>query len=80
MKKYRVVIPFPVWVSVVVEADTPEEAEEVALGEVYLDQYAGNGGTDKIIGVRNSNMSVEAGECPIENCDGFPIDTQEISE
>ena len=45
----------------VVEAACPDEALEVALGELNcLNQYVGNGGDDKMVGVEGDDDSVSA--------------------
>lgn len=76
--KYRVTIPFACFVSVEVEAENAEAAEEIAFEDAYPSGYAGNGGTDKLIGVRGSNVSIEAGEEPIDDIDGFSIDVEPV--
>jgi hypothetical protein len=62
MKKF--IVPFTVicTVYVTVEAETKEEAIDIATDEVYLSSYVGNGGSDKLIGVSDENHSIEAGE------------------
>lgn len=77
MRKYKITIPFPVFVSIEVEAEDEETAEEAAFAEAYIDSYAGNGGSDKLIGVSGSNVSIEAGETPIEE-KPFSIEIEEI--
>lgn len=51
MKKYTVTGYANVVVEVTVEAENEEEAIEKAYDNVGIDNYCGNGGTDKIIGV-----------------------------
>jgi len=77
MKKYRVTIPFPVFVSVEVDAENPEEAEDAAFKDAYISSYAGNGGTDKLIGVDVDNVSIEAGESHIDS-GGFSVNVEEV--
>jgi hypothetical protein len=79
MKKYRVTIPFPVFVTIEVEAGSAEDAEDKAFEEVYLDKYAGNGGHDKLIGVREAHMSIEPGEYPLDE-GGFSVEVEEVTE
>lgn len=63
MPKYRVNGTVTVYVSCIVEADSEEEAIEQAEDELTaLNSYAGNGGMDKLIGVRGSNHSVESSD------------------
>ena len=77
MKKYRVTIPFPVFISIDVEAESMVDAEDIALNEVVLISYAGNGGTDKLVGVSGSNMSIEPGEMHIDT-GGYDINIEEL--
>lgn len=55
MKKYTVTGYANVVVEVTVEAENEEEAIEKAYDNVGIDNYCGNGGTDKLIGVCNTN-------------------------
>ncbi len=65
--KYRVTLPSKVWVTVDVEAESQEEAEEIAIDEGSISGYCGNFGTDKLIGVSGDNASIEANCEPIYN-------------
>lgn len=51
MKKYTVTGYANVVVEVTVEAENKEEAIEKAYDNVSIDNYCGNGGKDKLIGV-----------------------------
>lgn len=51
MKKYTVTGYANIVVEVTVEAENKEEAIEKAYDNVSIDNYCGNGGTDKLIGV-----------------------------
>lgn len=51
MKKYTVTGYANVVVEVTVEAENEEEAIEKAYDNVSIDNYYGNGGVDKLIGV-----------------------------
>jgi len=73
MKKFKVPFNVTCTIYVWVEAETKEEAIDLAYDEVYLDQYVGNGGNNKLIGVSDENMSVEPG------CD-FEVDEESIFE
>lgn len=55
MKKYIVTGYTRVTVEVTVEAENEEEAIEKAYDNVSIDNYCGNGGTDKLIGVCNTD-------------------------
>lgn len=55
MKKYIVTGYTRVTVEVTVEAKNEEEAIEKAYDNVGIDNYCGNGGTDKLIGVCNTD-------------------------
>ena len=68
--RFTVRVPFVVWVSVDVEADDENEAEEIGLGEASISGYCGNGGSNKLVGVSGENLS-------IEHCDE-PLDLERI--
>jgi len=55
MKQYEVSIPYLIWVEVIVDA----EDEDSALDEAYLHSdichYIGNGGRNKLVGVKGSS-------------------------
>lgn len=51
MKEYTVTGYANVVVEVTVEAENEEEAIKKAYDNVSIDNYCGNGGTDKLIGV-----------------------------
>lgn len=55
MKKYTVTGYANVVVEVTVEAENEEEALEKAYQNVSIDNYCGNGGVDKLIGVCNTD-------------------------
>lgn len=55
MKKYIVTGYANVVVEVTVEAENKKEAIEKAYDNVSIDSYCGNGGTDKLIGVCNTD-------------------------
>jgi hypothetical protein len=60
-KKYRVFGETVVVVTIEVEAESEEDAREIAGQVLYsLTPYAGNGGTDKLIGVDSNGESVSA--------------------
>lgn len=77
--KYSVTIAFPVYVTAIVEASGKDEAIEKAQGECYLGSYAGNGSDDKLVGVEDCHLSVEAGETPLEG-KGFEPFVEEFEE
>lgn len=55
MKKNTVTGYAKVIVEVTVDAENEEEAIEKAYDNVGIDNYCGNGGVDKLIGVCNTN-------------------------
>ena len=78
MGKYRVTASIPVFVSVKnIDAADEEDAIEKAYEHLSLTSYAGNGGTNKLVGVSGEDVSVEAGEYLIE-CDGYEIEVEEM--
>ena len=60
MKKFKVTFKTSLYVDVIVEAETEDEAINEAEQSVYINGYCGNGGCDKLVGVSDSNMSVYA--------------------
>lgn len=54
-EKYIITGYTEVTVEVTVEAENEEEAIEKAYDNVSIDNYCGNGGTDKLIGVCNTD-------------------------
>jgi len=61
MPKYRVYGSVSVSVSIEVEAADKDAAIEAAYGNFGgLTNYAGNGGTDKLVGVYEDEVSIEA--------------------
>ena len=55
MKKYIVSGKVTAWLSVELEAENAKEAIEKAYDNVGIDNYCGNGGVDKLIGVCNTD-------------------------
>lgn len=61
MATYRVFGEIPVYLTVTVEAESMEEAIDLAHEEFEgMENYVGNGGTDRMIGVIGPNDTVEA--------------------
>ena len=75
MKKYRVSVPFVVWVSLEVEADDQEAAEEKGYIEASIQSYMGNGSSDRLIGVTEG--SIFASDEPL---DSLEISSELINE
>lgn len=64
MKKYRVEVPYLIWTTVVIEAESADEALE-ATHEISLPrQMIGNGGDDKGICVDAPNCTINPPEEP----------------
>lgn len=60
MPKYRVSGPTMVWVETIVEAEDEDEAIEKAFEvEDCLTSFVGNNGCDKLVGVYDSNTSLQ---------------------
>lgn len=76
MKDYLVNLTIPVYLTIRVEADDAEDAYEKAYDLAYLDSYVGNGGMDKIVGTNETNVSIEAGEVPLEGDFNFEISVE----
>lgn len=61
MAKWIVYGSVPVSVQMTVEAETKEDAIELAHQEFPgLSNYAGNGGMDQLVGVHDSSVSLDA--------------------
>ena len=56
----------PFFVTIEVTANNEEEARDIASEEVYLTNYCGNGGSNKLIGV-NGSASIEAGDMDFDS-------------
>ena len=76
MNKYRVTIPYAVYVTTEVEAEDEENAIELAC-ENNLRCYVGNNALDRLCGITEG--SLEPSEEPIE-MDPFQIKCEEVSE
>lgn len=63
---YEVRIPMVVWVTAKVDAEDEETAIDKALDIGALNNYVGNGGTDKLVGVADRAASVSFDPEPIE--------------
>lgn len=62
MAKWHVYGTVPVSVTMTVDADSKEEAIELAYQDFDgLSNYYGNGGTDQLVGVHNRYISLDAG-------------------
>lgn len=62
--KYVVYGTVPVDVYFTVEADSEKEAIDLAYQDFPgLSNYAGNGGSGKLVGVSGRSISIEAGDC-----------------
>jgi len=59
MKKYLVTVPYTVLVNVEVVAASEEEAEEFAVPLATLINYPDNGGTKKLVGPLEDDVTVE---------------------
>lgn len=65
--KYKLSIPFAIYVEKEVEADSEDEALEQAY-EVSLTNYGGNGGTSKLVGTY-CHSDIECDDQPMDHCD-----------
>lgn len=74
--KYQVTVPFAIYVTLEVEVDGIEDAKIEAVQEVYLTNYCGNGGHDRLVGV--SGGSIEVGDDTIAGIGPFEIFAEEL--
>lgn len=65
--KYKLSIPFAIYVEKEVEADSEEDAIEQAY-EVSLTNFVGNGGTSKLVGTY-CHSDIECNDQPIDSGD-----------
>ena len=80
MPKYEVYVTIPVFAAIKVEAEDSEEAIDKAWGYSGLTGYCGNGGTDKLVGTYEQNVSLEPGDSPLEGPYEFKTEVEEIDE
>jgi hypothetical protein len=59
--KYNAVVPRTIYVTVEVEADSRDEAEQLAEEAVNLQVYVGNGAFDRLCGVTEGSLEVGEG-------------------
>tara|TARA_Y100001956_G_scaffold82213_2_gene102174 strand:+ start:3997 stop:4215 length:219 start_codon:yes stop_codon:yes gene_type:complete len=71
MPKYRVELSAKLFIIANVEADSPEEAEELARDIGTPSGFAGNGGFDKLVGVDHHDVSLTCSD---------EVDIEEIDE
>ncbi|CAL9989160.1 hypothetical protein VPHD260_0202 [Vibrio phage D260] len=70
MPKYQVEMSAKLFIIATVEADSPEEAEDIARDIGTPSGFAGNGGYDKLIGVDHQDVSLTCSdEVDIEEVD-----------
>lgn len=62
MSEYKVTLPFIIYVTTTVDADSEDDAIEAATSEVSLTNYCGNGGDDRIVGSYDTSDTIEAGD------------------
>jgi hypothetical protein len=74
--KFVVRAVVPVHLSVAVDASDEDEAIECAMGVAYLTGFAGNGGTNKLVGTTEENVSLEPGECALEGDYNFKVEVE----
>lgn len=59
MKKYYIELSGSFTVRTYIDAEDEEEAKALALGQIEINSYCGNGGCDKLIGVSEEDVSIE---------------------
>lgn len=78
MPTYKVDCAMPVFLSITVEADDEADAIDKAYEHMSLTGFCGNGGTDKLIGTYEPNVSLEPGDSPLEG-NGWQITAEEVT-
>lgn len=76
--KYRVSYPVVCYVHIEVEAESKEDAIDLAYDDFGVTAFCGNGGTDKLIGVCGENVTIEAGEEVAEGKFILSVEAEEI--
>lgn len=61
MHKYLVTVPYTVFLDVEVFADNEREAEEFATEVAYVTNYCGNGGSNRLVGPVEDNVTIYPG-------------------
>lgn len=62
MSTYKVTLPFVIYVTAEIEADSEQEAIDNAINEVGLTNYCGGGGSDRLCGSWNMSHTIECGD------------------
>lgn len=61
--KYTIEVPVQCYVTVSdVEAESESEAIDLAFEQISVTSFVGNNGIDKLIGVKEGNQAITAGE------------------
>ena len=60
--KYKVTLPFVIYVTTTVEADSEQEAIDEAANDVILTNYCGGGGSDRLCGSYDMSDTIECGD------------------
>lgn len=77
MPKYKVYVPYLLYVVVNVNAEDQEDAIDRAQDYAPV-AYCGNGGCDKLVGISESNASVEVTDRSVELFTVPDIEVEEI--
>lgn len=75
MPKYEVTCAIPVFLTITVEAEDDEAAEEEASPYMSLTSYAGNGGSHRLVGTYSSHVSISPGDEILEG-----VKVREVTE
>lgn len=62
MSTYKVTLPFVIYVTAEIEADSEQEAIDNAINEVGLTTYCGGGGSDRLCGSWDMSHTIECGD------------------
>jgi hypothetical protein len=62
MAEFKVRLPFMIYVTTTVEAETEEDALDEAVQGVDITCYCGNGGDDRLIGSWNTDDTLNCGD------------------
>lgn len=71
MSAYKVTLPFIIYVTAEIEADSEDEAIDEAINDIGITNYCGNGGDDRLVGGWNTSCTIECGDF-IDSVDYLP--------
>ena len=62
MSTYKVTLPFVIYVTAEIDADSEQEAIDEAINDIGITNYCGNGGDDRLVGGWDTKHTIECGD------------------